>query len=95
MHSALTSSTTAATPPIATSTGPTAISFAVETTSDAVFNRVLYNVAVCGAVRFMDLPPELRLRVYEHLVVVGKVYYLPESYYPCWRWIRFEDQRYY
>ncbi|KAF3002413.1 hypothetical protein E8E13_003195 [Curvularia kusanoi] len=28
--------------------------------------------------RFMDLPPELRVKVYEELVVVGRVFYTPE-----------------
>lgn len=30
--------------------------------------------------RFMDLPPELRVRVYEELVVVGRVFFTPDSY---------------
>ena len=30
--------------------------------------------------RFMDLPTELRVQVYEYLVVVGKVFYTPDDY---------------
>ena len=30
--------------------------------------------------RFLDLPPELRINIYEHLVVVGKVFYTPDDY---------------
>ena len=30
--------------------------------------------------RFLDLPAELRCRVYEYLVVVGKVFYTPDAY---------------
>lgn len=30
--------------------------------------------------RFMDLPAELRLTVYEELVVVGKIFYTPDEY---------------
>ena len=33
------------------------------------------------AFRFMDLPVELRLEVYKHLVVVGKVFYTPDEFY--------------
>lgn len=31
--------------------------------------------------RFMDLPPELRVKVYEELVVVGRVFYTPPDAY--------------
>lgn len=31
--------------------------------------------------RFMDLPVELRLEVYKHLVVVGKVFYTPDEFH--------------
>jgi hypothetical protein len=30
--------------------------------------------------RFMDLPAELRIHVYEELVVVGKIFFTPSSY---------------
>ncbi|KAH7086555.1 hypothetical protein FB567DRAFT_528250 [Paraphoma chrysanthemicola] len=30
--------------------------------------------------RFLDLPAELRMQVYEYLVVVGKVFYTPDSF---------------
>ena len=30
--------------------------------------------------RFMDLPPELRVKVYEELVVVGRVFFTPDPY---------------
>lgn len=30
--------------------------------------------------RFMDLPPELRVKVYEELVVVGRVFFTPDAY---------------
>jgi hypothetical protein len=30
--------------------------------------------------RFLDLPVELRCQVYEHFVVVGKVFYTPDDY---------------
>jgi hypothetical protein len=30
--------------------------------------------------RFLDLPAELRIQIYEYLVVVGKVFYTPECY---------------
>lgn len=32
------------------------------------------------AFRFMELPPELRVQVYEELVVVGKIFYTPDEY---------------
>ena len=30
--------------------------------------------------RFLDLPPEVRLMVYEEVVVVGKVFYTPSEH---------------
>ena len=40
--------------------------------------------------RFMDLPVELRLQVYRQFVVVGKVFFTPDSY-DCRNNIRFKD----
>lgn len=40
--------------------------------------------------RFMDLPRELRINIYEELVVVGKIFYTPH-WYTVSQSVRFED----
>jgi hypothetical protein len=41
--------------------------------------------------RFLDLPAELRVQVYEYLVVVGKVFYTPDSFDEKIDFNRFKD----
>lgn len=43
-------------------------------------NSTMSTASPIAPVRFMDLPPELRIEVYKLLVVVGKVFYTPDSY---------------
>jgi hypothetical protein len=44
--------------------------------------------------RFMDLPPELRIHIYEELVAVGKVFYTPD-WYDVDEGTRFKDYKQY
>lgn len=40
------------------------------------------NVKSAKGLDFMDLPTEIRLQIYEELVVVGKVFYIPDKRRP-------------
>jgi len=52
-------------------------SVALPNYNDSIFDRTAHSEQ---SFRFLDLPVELRLSVYGHLVLVGKVFYTPDAY---------------